>query len=129
MNTPNYGLHLTDDASERFLDWRNHMNGPNDSNMTKIDTALAEKAEHSTIVQGVLSSSGWSGNVQVLTVEGLAEDQNGTLALAQSATMEQRDAVRSAMLSITAQSAGSLTITADGDVPTVDIPVAILLLD
>lgn len=43
--TKNYKLHLTDDSSERFLDWRNEMNGVEDSNMVKIDTALGEKAD------------------------------------------------------------------------------------
>ena len=43
--TIHYNLHLTDDSSERFIDWREAMNGPNDSNMTKIDTALWDKYE------------------------------------------------------------------------------------
>lgn len=38
--TSNYKLYITDDNTERFLDWRNKMNGVSDSNMTKIDTIL-----------------------------------------------------------------------------------------
>ena len=42
MNTTNYNLYLEDDSTTRFLDWRQKMNGSGDSNMVKIDTALAE---------------------------------------------------------------------------------------
>lgn len=59
--TTNYKLHLTDDSSERFQDWRNAMNGPDDSNMVKIDTALGEKANSSVSVAAVLLSTAWAG--------------------------------------------------------------------
>ena len=35
--TTNYGLYISDDNTERFIDWRGKINGEADSNMTKID--------------------------------------------------------------------------------------------
>lgn len=43
--TPNYHLYLDDDNSATFLGWRERMNGPDDSNMMRIDAALAGKKE------------------------------------------------------------------------------------
>ena len=41
--TANYGLQLTDSDQETFLEWREKLNGQNNSNMQKIDKALGEK--------------------------------------------------------------------------------------
>ena len=49
-NTPNYNLYLTDDSSTRFQEWRNQMNGTENSNMVKIDAALGEKANSSVAI-------------------------------------------------------------------------------
>ncbi len=38
-----YHLHLTDSDAEKFLAWREAMNGTEASNMVKIDAALYEK--------------------------------------------------------------------------------------
>ena len=130
--TTNYKLHLTDDSSERFQDWRNAMNGPDDSNMVKIDTALGEKANSSVSVATVLLSTAWAGInppfTQTLVVEGLTATQNGTISVAHNATSEQREIAREAMLSVTGQTDGSLTIVADGEMPERDIPVLIIIL-
>ena len=47
--------------------------------------------------------------------------------LVYSASAEQRDAAREAMLSVVGQSANTLTISADGELPSVDIPVMIII--
>jgi len=130
--TTNYKLHLTDDSSERFQDWRNAMNGPDDSNMVKIDTALGEKANSSVSVAAVLLSMAWAGInppfTQTLVVEGLTATQNGTISVAHNATSEQREIAREAMLSVVGQEEGKLLIAADGELPERDIPVYIILL-
>lgn len=130
--TANYGLHLSDDSSEAFLDWRTKMNGTSpDSNMQKIDKALGEKADSSVAVSATLLASAWVGVdspfTQELAVEGLTEMQNGTISVAHSATAEQRDIARCAMLAVIGQSAGKLIIAADGELPEQDIPVSIIL--
>lgn len=130
--TPNYGLYLEDDASTRFQEWREKINGTENSNMVKIDTALGTMAQKSGKVVGTLLASAWSGIdspfTQTLAVEGLGADQNGTISVAQNATIEQRDAARMAMLAVIGQTDGALTIAADGEMPDIDIPVVVILL-
>lgn len=130
--TTNYGLYLTDDSSEKFLSWREKMNGTSDSNMMKIDAALGEKAKASTIVQAVLTASSWTGDqapyTQELSVDGMLADTNGVIDVSHDATSEQRECARAAMLAITGQDNGTLTIAADGEKPERDIPVCIILL-
>lgn len=48
--TTNYGLYLNDDSSQKFKEWRDQINGPVDSNMIKIDTALKELADEAATV-------------------------------------------------------------------------------
>lgn len=134
--TTNYKLHLTDSDSERFQDWRNAMNGTEDSNMIKIDTALGEKADSSDRVYATLLAAAWEGAdesndppyTQTIDVEGLTALQNGNINVAQYATKEEREAAREAMLGVIGQEDGKLTIVADGDMPEIDIPVCIILL-
>lgn len=65
--TENYNLYVEDDASTRFQNWRESMNGSSNSNMTKIDTALAEKADKPVAFSVTLSSSGWSNSAQTVS--------------------------------------------------------------
>lgn len=130
--TTNYGLHLTNDSSERFSDWRERMNGTDDSNMVKIDTALSQKADNSVMVTATLLASAWTGvdapYTQELSVEGLLENTNGIINVAHNATITERDVAREAMLAVSGQENGKLTIVADGEMPEVDIPVYIILI-
>lgn len=134
--TTNYHLYLTDDSSTKFLDWRNKMNGTEDSNMIKIDNALADmqgnKAALSQAIAKTLYASQWvtSGSVctQDITIEGLTAEQNGVIGTAQNLTELQIETVRAAGLYISNQGDGFLTIASDGETPTCDIPVVIILL-
>lgn len=130
--TKNCKLHLTDDSTERFQDWRNAMNGPDNSNMIKIDNAIGEKANRSVPVYAVLVATAWAGInppfTQTLAVEGLTAEQNGSISVAHNATAEQREIAREAMLSVIGQEDGKLLIAADGEMPERDIPVYIILL-
>lgn len=130
--TTNYGLYITSDSSEKFLEWRTKMNGTENSNMVKIDTALGEKANSSISVSTTLLANAWVGVdspfTQNISVEGLGATQNGTISVAHSATAEQREMAREAMLSVVGQEDGKLTIAADGEMPDIDIPVYIILL-
>ena len=132
MNTANYNLYLEDDGTTRFLDWRQKMNGSGDSNMVKIDTALSEKADSSVSVDGVLLASAWAGDSapysQSIDVRGLTSEQNGSISVSQDITAEQLEAVLSAVLSVSRQEDGVLTIVANKGKPNVDIPVSIILL-
>lgn len=129
--TKNYKLYVTDDSSERFLNVRKRIYGEADSNMVKIDTILGQKADNSDVVNATLLASAWSGIdapfTQELSVAGLSATQNGTISVAHSATTEQREIARNAMLSVIGQESGKLIIAADGELPELDIPVFILI--
>lgn len=131
--TPNYNLILCDDDNKLFKDWRNEMNGTGDSNMKRIDRALADKADSSVIITATLLSSAWkntgSSYTQELLVSGITETTNGVINIAHNASIEQRDAVRGALISVLSQEEGKLVVIADGKLPESDIPVYILLLD
>lgn len=127
--TANYGLYITADSTEHFYDWRNKMNGIEDSNMIKIDAALGDKADRSSAVYAFLLASDWdSSNQQVLKIDGLRASHNGTISIAPAASAAQREAARLAALSVVSQGDGELTIAADGTVPAMAIPVCIILL-
>ena len=130
--TANYGFILEDDASTKFKDWRETINGTGDSNFVKLDTVLAEKSDKSISIEAVLLANSWAGIdapfTQELTVEGLEATQNGNISVAHSATFEQREMARDAKLCVTGQEKGKLIISADGEMPELDIPVSITLL-
>ena len=130
--TANYQLYVTDDDTTAFKDWREKINGPEDSNMTKIDTALAGKAEKSVSVDATLEADAWVGAAapftQDISVPGLGAEQNGSASVARGATVEQEKAAEDAVLKVTGQAEGQLTISASGEKPAVDIPVTITLL-
>lgn len=131
--TENYGLYVTDEDTDRFIDWRKRLSGETDSNMVKIDQALHEKANNSEEVYGVLRGSAWVGGTapytQVLAVDGLRRTQNGIISISKEASKEQVSVAQDAELVLDAQEDGSLTVTARGEKPEIDLPVSILLLD
>ena len=132
METKNYKLFLTDDSSMDFLSWREKINGQTDSNMIKIDTALSEKAKSSISINLTLLASGWVGAdtpyTQEISVDGLKATHNGTISIAHNATIEQRTSARDAMLAITGQQDGVLIVSADGELPEIDIPITIIII-
>ena len=131
--TEKYGLYVTESTDDpKFLELRQQLCGNENSNMTKIEAALNAKADNSTSITGVLLASAWAGVdspfTQELAVTGLSAAQNGTISVSHDATIIQRDAARNALLSIIGQTDGKLTISADGEMPEVDIPVVVILL-
>lgn len=130
--TTNYNLFVTDDNAMRFLDWREKINGTIDSNMVKIDNALSKKAELSKAINATLPMSGWTDGSapysQVLIISGLKASQNGIISVSQNITSQQMEVVCAAGLNISSQSDGTITIVANGDRPTMDIPVTIMFL-
>ena len=103
--------------------------GASASNHTHT-AAQVGAAVPSRSVSATLSTS-WSGSgpyTQSVTVSGLTANTNGSIGLAASATAAQREAAREAMLAVTAQGTNSITVTADGDKPTVSLPVVVTIL-
>lgn len=130
--TTNYGLYLEDNDQTKFKDWREKINGINESNMVIIDRVLGEKANASTTVDGILTVDGWTDvdgrMTQALSVPGLGATQNGNIALSPTATPDERSTARAAILALAGQTEGELTVVADGQKPTINIPVVVTLI-
>ena len=102
----------------------------NTSSGDSVETALNNKAGKSTGVSVTLSSSGWDSDAktQTVSVAGVTATANGSLRIAQSATDEQFAAWGAAQPRVTAQADGSITVKLAGTVPTIDIPVEVLIV-
>lgn len=83
-------------------------------------------------VPATLFASNWTGAsapyTYTLAVTDVTTSSNGSLRIAQSATDEQFTAWGAAQPRVTAQTAGTLTVKATGTVPTIDIPVEVLIV-
>lgn len=86
------------------------------------------KADKSVSKAATLTAAGWSNGVQTLAVSGVTATANGSLRIAQSATDDEFEAWGTAQPRVTAQAAGSLTVKAAGTVPTIDIPVEVIIV-
>ena len=101
---------------------------------TETGTEWADESggSSSTTQTITLLTSGWaqsgSGYSQTVNVTGVIASSNGSLRIAQSATDEQFAAWGAAKPRVTAQAAGALTVKAAGTVPTIDIPVEVLIV-
>lgn len=91
-----------------------------------IDTATSKS------VSATLTTSGWaqSGDryAQTVSIDGVTSTSNGLLRIVQAATDEQFAAWGKAQPRVTAQADGTLTVKVTGTVPTVDIPVEVLIV-
>lgn len=79
-------------------------------------------------VSATLSSGSWSGTgpyTQAVTVSGMTSAKKAIVGLALSATTEQFEAALDALLHVTSQGTDTITVTAEGDEPSVDIPILI----
>lgn len=96
-----------------------------------INSAVESKADKSVSVEADLLSDAWEGESapysQSVNTEGVTAECNGSASLSSRATSEQRNAARDAWLAISSQGDGVLTIAADGEKPTIDIPITIIL--
>ena len=88
--------------------------------ITPESIGAANKAQSFLIT---MSASSWSSNTYTISNEAITQSASGDVKISQAATDEEFDAWMDSMMRVTAQSAGSITITARGDVPTIDIPV------
>ena len=102
----------------------------NTSSGESVEAALNNKAGKSTGVSVTLQASGWDADAktQTVSVAGVTATANGSLRIAQSATDEQFTAWGAAQPRVTAQADGSITVKLAGTVPTMDIPVEVLIV-
>lgn len=133
QTTENYGLYLTDDSNEHFLDWRLQMNGLDDSNMVKIDQALAMKADQPEKYAVTLEAALWTGDTAPYSYAITFENHNNTtdlveLMVGDDMTVEQVVAMQSANIVYAEWTTETmLTLSAFGEKPAVDAPVSIVI--
>ena len=84
----------------------------------------------SVSVSATLTAAGWNADAktQTVNVAGVTATANGSLRIAQSATDDQFTAWGAAQPRVTAQADGSITVKLAGTVPTMDIPVEVLIV-
>ena len=107
------------------------------TNNTDIHVTAADKtnwngkAGKSTTVTATLSAASWTGNAAPysysLSVPGVTETSNQEILPAIDITAEQLEALQEANIQDGGQAAGSVTLKAFGDVPTIDIPIRVIV--
>ena len=88
------------------------------------DAATAISA-YGTEVPVTLTAAGWTGAAAPYAQTVAVANSYGDIGPANSATAAQRAAYRAALIAVTAQADGSVTLVADGDKPAVDIPAVV----
>lgn len=81
-------------------------------------------------VSATATAAGWSESApytQTVGITGMTADANAVVGLSSSATAAMREATRKALILCTAQANGSITLTADGEKPTIDISLAVII--
>ena len=84
----------------------------------------------STQVSATLTTT-WSGTgpfTQAVAITGMTATKNGIIGLAPTATAAARAAAKVASLMLTSQGTNTITITADGDKPTIALPIIVTML-
>ena len=90
---------------------------------------LKEKTEaalSSTTKEVTLSASSWSSSSYTISDALITATSNQEILPAVGITLDQLKALQKAMLVDGGQSAGSITLTALGTVPTIDIPIRVI---
>lgn len=130
MNNAFEDLATTEDLDEQSASDVGYTNNGQTSVSGALD-ALFQGLADGTITSQVITatSAGWSGDIptQTLNVTGITADTMCWVGLDDSATAQQRDAARKAVMSPTAQGTNSITLTCDGVQPTVDLPILIYI--
>lgn len=80
-------------------------------------------------VQATLLASAWSAGVQTVTVQGVTAESGGDVGLDESISVEAFAAATKAQLMKTGQGAGTITVKAFGEVPVVNIPIIVRVVD
>lgn len=96
-----------------------------DDNKTSIADYI-ENLTTSTTEDVTLSASSWSDATYTISSDKITATSNQEIIPATSITADQYKALASAMIVDSGQVAGSLTLTALGTVPTIDIPVRVI---
>lgn len=120
-----------DDFSAEDVSFDNESSGLTATTVQGALDELARGLKDGTItsVTATATAAGWSGDipVQTINVSGMTATSIAWVGLPETATAQQRDAARKAVMSPTAQGAGTITLTCDGAKPAIDIPIIVYL--
>ena len=101
------------------------------SNWDTLDTKLKEsenKSSKSMVVDATILASGWGGSTYTWTNSNIkSANQIIEMLPASTITKEQLEALQMANIVGTSQDVGSVTFTAYGEVPSIDIPVTFIV--
>jgi hypothetical protein len=93
----------------------------------KIDNAAAK----SSLTTATLTAAGWTGSAlpysQTISVSGVTVTSVNEILPGASITADQLEALQAANLQDGGQAAGSITVSAWGDKPTIDLPIRIII--
>ncbi len=92
-----------------------------------IESLQQSKADVSSEVSATLYSSGWSSGGYTLSVSGVTASSNQEILPSLAITEAQLEALQYANIQDTGQSSGTLLLKSFGDVPTIDIPLRIIV--
>ena len=87
------------------------------------------------ILTGTLTAEGWSGSAapytQTLTITGIPASQDAAVivSIAATATVDQVKACGKSMVMATAHAQNSITVSAFGNIPSVDIPIVATVIE
>ena len=101
-----------------------------DSADTSKTKRVLWSAIKSTQVLATLTTT-WTGTgpfMQAVTIAGMTATKNGIIGLAPTATAAERTAAKAASLMLTSQDTNTITITADGDKPTIALPIVVTMM-
>ncbi len=76
-----------------------------------------------------LTVNGWSGSSQNVIIEGLKAKQNGVVGISQSVSDVELEDAGNAALFVSGQADGYFTVSFNGEKPTCDIPITVILLE
>ena len=94
-----------------------------------VRNLVNSKGNPSASLSGTLHADNWSGSQQSVSLSGLTVDSNGIASVASSASAEAYDAAKAADIRVLEQSENSLTFVTYGEVPTVDIPISVVVFE
>lgn len=103
--------------------------GANDINATNIQVNENTDRIPSAEVAVTLSASGWSTQTKRYTITNanITATSNQEILPARNITAEQLEALQNANIQDYAQAAGNIVIQAYGDLPTINIPIRLIL--
>ena len=130
MNNAFEDLATTEDLAEQTASDVGYTNNEQTTVSGALDALFQGLADGTiTSVTATATAAGWSGDipVQTISVAGMTADSIAWVGLPETATAQQRDAARKAVMSPTAQGVGTITLTCDGAKPAIDIPIIVYL--